>query len=225
MNLVRASLCLAMGAAALVATAAPAADFQVISGTRGATVAFVDPIGQSFTAIDSMLNSIGFQFQGLNTGDANTPLTFTLYAGEGFGGTVLAARSVTLPASAVSSRTPTWFDIDLGSVATTIGQKYTGAFTATTNRAALTFGPDFNIYTGVPLSGDAYAGGKLVSTGDPDAYNYCTNSGNCDLNFRISGTTLAAVPEPATWAMMIAGFGAVGGSMRRKRIATVAATA
>jgi|GEM_PF-952665 len=28
---------------------------------------------------------------------------------------------------------------------------------------------------------------------------------------------LAAVPEPATWAMMIAGFGLVGGTMRRQR--------
>jgi len=27
---------------------------------------------------------------------------------------------------------------------------------------------------------------------------------------------LAGVPEPATWAMMIAGFGAVGGAMRRR---------
>jgi hypothetical protein len=30
-----------------------------------------------------------------------------------------------------------------------------------------------------------------------------------------------AVPEPATWAMMIAGFGLVGGAMRRKRGQTV----
>lgn len=216
-TLVRVACC---SAVALTASA-QAADFQVISGTRGATIAAFDPIGQSFTAIDSMLNSIGFQFQGLNTGDANTPLTFTLYSGEGFGGAVLATRSVTVPTSAVSSRTPTWFDIDLGGVSTAVGQKYTGAFTATTNRAALTFGPDFNIYTGQPLGGDAYAGGKLISTGDPDANGYCTKSGNCDLNFRISGAT-AAVPEPASWAMMIAGFGFVGGTMRRRHAVAAA---
>ncbi|GAA3894978.1 hypothetical protein GCM10022276_12600 [Sphingomonas limnosediminicola] len=34
-------------------------------------------------------------------------------------------------------------------------------------------------------------------------------------------TPVAAVPEPATWAMMLFGFGAVGFSMRRKRAATV----
>jgi hypothetical protein len=32
-----------------------------------------------------------------------------------------------------------------------------------------------------------------------------------------------AIPEPATWAMMIAGFGLVGASMRRRRVTTVSA--
>lgn len=35
----------------------------------------------------------------------------------------------------------------------------------------------------------------------------------------------AAVPEPATWAMMIAGFGAVGAAMRRRRSRTILVTA
>jgi hypothetical protein len=33
----------------------------------------------------------------------------------------------------------------------------------------------------------------------------------------VSGGAVAAVPEPATWAMMIAGFGMVGGAMRFAR--------
>lgn len=37
--------------------------------------------------------------------------------------------------------------------------------------------------------------------------------------------TGGAVPEPTTWAMMIMGFGAVGAALRRRRSATVAATA
>jgi hypothetical protein len=32
---------------------------------------------------------------------------------------------------------------------------------------------------------------------------------------------LSAVPEPATWAMMILGFGLVGGVMRRRQRQTV----
>ncbi|QGN54632.1 PEPxxWA-CTERM sorting domain-containing protein [Novosphingobium sp. Gsoil 351] len=39
-------------------------------------------------------------------------------------------------------------------------------------------------------------------------------------NFRLSAVT-AAVPEPATWAMMLAGFGILGGALRRRK-ATVA---
>lgn len=34
---------------------------------------------------------------------------------------------------------------------------------------------------------------------------------------------IAGVPEPATWAMMIGGFGLVGGAARRRRVAAVAA--
>lgn len=37
----------------------------------------------------------------------------------------------------------------------------------------------------------------------------------------ITATATAAVPEPATWAMMISGFGMVGYSMRRRRRVTV----
>lgn len=33
-------------------------------------------------------------------------------------------------------------------------------------------------------------------------------------------TTVAAIPEPATWAMMVIGFGLAGSAMRRRRITT-----
>jgi hypothetical protein len=33
----------------------------------------------------------------------------------------------------------------------------------------------------------------------------------------LDGVSMAAVPEPASWAMMIAGFGLVGGAIRRRR--------
>ncbi|MGH7017613.1 MAG: PEPxxWA-CTERM sorting domain-containing protein, partial [Caulobacteraceae bacterium] len=32
----------------------------------------------------------------------------------------------------------------------------------------------------------------------------------------------AAVPEPATWALMLAGFGGLGWALRRRRAATIA---
>lgn len=39
--------------------------------------------------------------------------------------------------------------------------------------------------------------------------------------FRIGAAPTAAVPEPATWAMMLLGFGAIGFGMRRRRSDTV----
>nr|WP_295113528.1 PEPxxWA-CTERM sorting domain-containing protein [uncultured Caulobacter sp.] len=51
-----------------------------------------------------------------------------------------------------------------------------------------------------------------------------TNTGNNDplldgIVFARIGTTNTpgAVPEPATWAMMLAGFGLLGGELRRRR--------
>lgn len=41
----------------------------------------------------------------------------------------------------------------------------------------------------------------------------------------IDAVTLTAVPEPATWAMMIMGFGAVGAALRRKKPQTAALAA
>lgn len=47
------------------------------------------------------------------------------------------------------------------------------------------------------------------------------NTGNFVLaQIRLSDSA-GAVPEPATWAFMIFGFGAIGGAMRRQRKATV----
>jgi PEP-CTERM motif len=37
-------------------------------------------------------------------------------------------------------------------------------------------------------------------------------------NFRVDQFALGQVPEPATWAMMIAGFGFIGGALRRRKI-------
>jgi hypothetical protein len=44
-----------------------------------------------------------------------------------------------------------------------------------------------------------------------------SSSGN---SFELDNIAVAsAVPEPATWAMMIVGFGVAGGALRRRRLA------
>ena len=48
---------------------------------------------------------------------------------------------------------------------------------------------------------------QFIPNGDPESYFADGNA-----NFRVG-----SVPEAATWAMMIGGFGMIGGAMRRKR--------
>ncbi len=43
------------------------------------------------------------------------------------------------------------------------------------------------------------------------------------ITFNLAGTAAAAVPEPATWAMLLVGFGATGMAMRAKRRVPAAA--
>lgn len=50
-----------------------------------------------------------------------------------------------------------------------------------------------------------------------------TTSSDLFLDNVVIEASAAAVPEPATWAMMIAGFGLVGGGMRRRTAKIVAA--
>lgn len=49
-----------------------------------------------------------------------------------------------------------------------------------------------------------------------DIVSYVTTANPADIPPAITPPT-AAVPEPATWAMVIAGFGLIGGVMRRRR--------
>jgi len=79
---------------------------------------------------------------------------------------------------------------------------------------------------GAPLSfvaGVTSAGGKLVQLDNvalsgANFYRIQINgAGTSDLSRFDGNIALTSVPEPATWAMMLAGFGLIGFSMRRQR--------
>jgi hypothetical protein len=62
-------------------------------------------------------------------------------------------------------------------------------------------------------------GGALAPGGTFRVQNY--ESGATNTPFSINGNVArvtAAVPEPATWAMMIVGFGVAGSAMRRRKV-------
>ena len=213
---------LAVALSTLAPAVAQAATIQVTSGSGQRAFAlgfFGNSAGQRFTAFDTALNSIGFQFEGLNPSFAGQSYTLSLVAGEALTGTALVTRTFTVP-TAINSRTPVWFDINIGSVGVTLGQRYTAVLNSTDTRNGLVLGPDINLSTGQPVSGDAYVGGRALFATVP--YANCNNSAAsiCDLNFRVTGTTaVSPVPEPATWAMLIGGFALTGGAMRRRRAA------
>lgn len=64
------------------------------------------------------------------------------------------------------------------------------------------------------------------------SFTFLATGANTKLTFTTNGTaqtyfgpaldnvSVAGVPEPAAWAMLLAGFALVGGSMRRRRVAT-----
>lgn len=65
------------------------------------------------------------------------------------------------------------------------------------------------------FAGRAYAGyGTLLSGNITSAYMRVYDDSNYS---EAIFTATAAVPEPATWALMIVGFGSIGATMRRRR--------
>lgn len=215
-------------AAVLSVTSLPAAatTFEVVSGTRAVALgSFGNTIGQSFTAVDNSLTSIGFQFtRGANAAAVNSAYTLNILSGDGLSGASLYSTSFVV-APTLAQRTFTFVDILLPSIAATIGSRYTATLTSTNIRNLVGIGPTVNIANGQQVTGDAYAGGTAYFTTVP--YTDCATTTNCDFNFRVSGTTVAAVPEPATWATMFLGLSLGGIALRRRsrRSATVRAAA
>jgi hypothetical protein len=66
-----------------------------------------------------------------------------------------------------------------------------------------------------------YAGGPFfLNFGAPTDYTACCNTGLAFQTFMEAGT---AVPEPASWALMLLGFGGAGALLRRRRADALAA--
>jgi hypothetical protein len=114
-----------------------------------------------------------------------------------FGGTSNSYVISTAGPSVASINFRAWYDvIGVGGheFADDYSNKYLGAF----------YGPTDNYQ----CCGDAFANTNAASAFVRD--NFVTN-----VNYAFR----AVVPEPATWAMMIMGFGLVGAAMRRRRLA------
>ena len=59
---------------------------------------------------------------------------------------------------------------------------------------------------------------SFVAAGSQSTVAFGTRSGTDNAGLLLDGVSVTAVPEAATWMMMIVGFGLVGGAMRRRRV-------
>ncbi len=102
----------------------------------------------------------------------------------------------------------------------TAGQQYV-AFISISQLAA----QPTSTYSVPYTAGDALAGGAIVFQNNGLNFARSLNStwekrAPRDVAFKatFNGAVQGAVPEPATWAMMIMGFGLVGATMRRRSV-------
>jgi hypothetical protein len=153
--------------------------------------------------------------------------------------TVTGGGAVTLtPAGPGAVSSPISFDVS-GTGAFTVTFTFTNPFNpaAANGSASFNFDPDLLVFTGGNFSGGGVfaIGGtgtgssiqvdRLALAGGPQwltlsgTLNPLATPGGGNNFARIGGSitlTGAAIPEPATWALFILGFGAIGHTMRRR---------
>lgn len=172
-----------------------------------------------------------YQFSSNFTSGPNTG-TLTGLIDLAFGGT--GANGSGAATSLTITGTPAGIGLPQGPVATSWTNVVNNSFTVT-NGAITSFlffsitGPGATADTELCLNSGP-SGPGLGSRVCPANLNFLGLGGATEYGFNFNGAqgitfTLLrdnAVPEPATWAMLILGFGVIGGAMRRRRDAGLA---
>jgi hypothetical protein len=229
---------LCVAALAFAALAAPALADVAYSFDDAPTSTYGGDLslGFVFTAnTDAVISSLGYYDLG---GDGFTVQhALALYSGDGAQGPSTLLGGATLGAGPTGSAGAAFADgsffryIAISPVHVLKGKTYAVAGLSTTGNGGpndpwLYGGPAAPGYT--PYHG--FTTSPLVTIGDNAArYRFDTptlinpDQHYSDYQFYAVNFGIAAVPEPATWAMMIVGFGAAGSMLRRRRTASLLA--
>jgi len=178
-----------------------------IDGTvSGLTLGFGQEIVDSFT-LSSTTTITGFTFGGwTNTGTKILSVDYG-FSASNLGG---VTNSATLTAGAIVPGTGFGGDYDVRDYAATIAPVTLGAGT-------------WYFTLGNSATDAGWVGYWDVNNGPSSAYFNGSNIAGYFGPTSSEAFTLesSAAPEPASWAMMLGGFGAIGGAMRARRKAAV----
>lgn len=201
---------------ATVIPGSPRTNFAIQTWTVGLSgiLAQVDLFG----GVGSAYSTDGVIYDGGGPSDFEFDVTLTILGG----GTVFqpgteVLGAVTRRASDIVNFGVTSFDVSALDIYATAGTVLTWRMSveACPTTYCVQNWANWNDFTAVGGgSTNGYAGGAAFLESDGVTYYY----GPQDLNFRTSMT----VPEPTSWALMIAGFGLAGSALRRRRTAATA---
>ena len=131
----------------------------------------------------------------------NGPLAYTAQEAAAllYGGVASDYVISTVDASVANINNMGWYDV-IGFGGKQFAQSYSSKY--------------LGLYYG-PTSGYACGAACTIDTNAASAFVRDNLSGQNRINFAFR---IDAVPEPATWALMITGFGLVGATLRRRRV-------
>jgi hypothetical protein len=167
-------------------------------GYNGAVqILYASPIGQTFTAEDPTIRSIGFAVEDFNPTFAPNDFDLTVSLFEGIGITNQFVGSSTF--TNLSPNFSGFIDFDFSTVMLEVGQIYTAIIQDDTVRWGLrTNQHSFGVPGGTPIPGNApdYPGGDLIEFGQVVPYS--------DATFRVLVAPTETVPEPSTTLGLLA---------------------
>lgn len=172
----------------------------IIQDKSGITYQILEysPIGQTFTAEDPRIISIGFGLCDFNPSAGPIGLTIELFDGVGTSGMSLGSA----PIEGLSAGFAGFFDADFSSVNLTVGQVYTAIVSDASARGGV-MSLQWAYPDGTPFRPDPYIGGDQIFQGNVRPIFDCM--------FRVR-------PIPAPGALILGGIG-VGlvGWLRKRR--------